>query len=471
MTEESKRYSWSRGADSGRLSEGAKNAALSGDNEGTRLMQDEVNSCSTKDTASSGPKKKHDGSCLPKIFGVIVMGALCLYFFSQTKAPSKVERYDRPEEERTPHSDWRRAESNAEVLKRIQERIVRELGEVGLGASHISNIVANAKMHPTRLVAGVPEHKRTRLLLLATNEEAVIARKMVAEYKNANRFKEDANQLSRVREIAERLVAVVPEIDSVPDIYILKDDSVNACCLPGGTIFVNSGTLKEISDDSVLAAIIAHELGHAAARHGNEDLTRMCIGAAGGVAFEEWLTGVAPVLNSGEGVSLIRLAYGLGGTVGFRLPRDRRQEAEADRLGVRYLARAGFDPEVAVRLFEVFKKIDPQKPSVLISLLSTHPVNDKRIEHVRRALAEPDLYEMPKVGLGSKLKHRADEVDFTKIDLKASVTNVTGRLGKHPRGDEQEESATNQPQRAKRFKLPWRRQGVEKEKDATEPEN
>lgn len=471
MTEESKRYSWSRGADSGRLSEGAKNAALSGDNEGTCLMQDEVNSCSTKDTTPSEVEKNHDGFCLPKIFGAIVIGALCWYFFSPTDAPSKEERHDSTEEERNPHPDWHRAGSKAEVLKRIQARLVRELGEVGLDASNISNIVANAKTHPTRLVAGVPEHKRVRLLVLATNEEAVIARKLVAEYKNANRFKEDANQLSRVHEIAERLVAVVPEIDSVPDIYILKDDSVNACCLPGGTIFVNSGTLKEISDDSVLAAIIAHELGHAAARHGNEALTSMLVGATGGAAFEEWLTGVAPVLNSGEGVSLIRLAYGLGGTVGFRLPRDRRQEAEADRLGVRYLARAGFDPEVAVRLFEVFKKIDPQKPSVLISLLSTHPVNDKRIEHVRKVLAEPDLYEMPKVGLGRKLKHRADEVDFAKIDLKASVTNVTGRLGKHPRGDEQEESATNQPQRAKRFKLPWRRQGVEKEQDATEPEN
>lgn len=441
------------------------------DNEGVALAQGDKKSATTKDTTPSGVEKNHDGSCLPKIFGAIVIGALCWYFFSPTDAPSKEERRDSAKEERNPHPDWRRAESKAEVLKRIQARLVRELGEVGLGASHISNIVANAKMHPTRLVAGVPEHKRTRLLLLATNEEAVIARKMVAEYKNANRFKEDANQLSRVREIAEQLVSVVPEIDSVPDVYILKDDSVNACCLPGGTIFVNSGTLKEITDDAMLAAIIAHELGHAAARHGNEYLTRMCIGAAGGVAFEEWLTGVAPVLNSGEGVSLIRLAYGLGGAVGFHLPRDRRQEFEADRLGVRYLARAGFDPEVAVRLFEGFKKIDPQKPSVLISLLSTHPVNDERIEHVRKALAEPDLYEMPKVGLGSKLKHRADEVDFTKIDLKASVTNVTGRIGKHSRGEEQEGPTTNQPPRAKRFKLPWRRQGVEKAQDATEPES
>ena len=168
-----------------------------------------------------------------------------------------------------------------------------------------------------------------------------------------------------------------------------QDDSVNTCCLPDGTVFVNSGTLKEISDDSILAAIIAHELGHAAARHGNESLTRMLIVPTGGVAFEEWLTGVVPALNSGEGVSLIRLAYGIGGAVGFRLPRNRREEFEADRLGVRYLVRAGFDPKAAVRLFEYFNTIDPQKLGILLSLLSTHPVNDKRIEHVGRCLMNP----------------------------------------------------------------------------------
>ena len=371
-------------------------------------------------TTGKAPAKKD--SAWDTILGIAVIAMLCFWIYSCLSSNgSKPDNTPKP-------PDWHRAESMKEVARRIKDRLAGELAAIGLDAS---NIVANAKAHPTRLRAVVPEHTRSRWLALSTNDEAVITRKFVEEREKQGLFDDTPGKIARIRAIAQRLVAVIPEIDSVPEIHILKADSVNACCLPDGTIFVNDGTLNEISDDSLLAAILAHELGHAAARHGNERVTYFLIGAAGGVAFEEMLARIAPVLDSGTGVSLIRLAYGIGTNAAFHLPQDRRQELEADRLGVRYLARAGFDPEAAVRLFAFLEKIAPQEHGAFMAMLSTHPVNAKRIEHARNVLAEPDLREMPKTSPSGKLKRKADEIDFTKAP--AAVSNLMSRLPKKPK--------------------------------------
>ena len=376
-----------------------------------------------------------NGSFMSKVIGVVLVCGLGWYwFFGAAKEQREVDtrtgtaspRVEGKGKAETP-PDWHRAESKVEVARRIKDRLVGELAAHGLNAS---NIVANAKAHPTRFRAGVPEHKRSRWLVLSTNDESVIARKYVEECSGRGRFVNEPVAVERVRKIIARLVAVVPEIISVPEIHILRDDSVNAFCLPDGTVFVNEGTLKKVPDDSLLAAILAHELGHAAARHGNERIAYALIGAAGGVLFEEWVAGVAPTLDSGEGVSLIRLAYGIGGDVGFHLPRSRLQESEADRLGVRYLARAGFDPEAMVRLFEWFEAIAPQDSDTFKQLFSTHPLHTERLAHVREVLRESDLREMPKETWRGKLKKKADEIDFSKAP--SAITNVTSRLPKIP---------------------------------------
>lgn len=223
---------------------------------------------------------------------------------------------------------------------------------------------------------------------------------------------------------------IIPQIAGEPEVHLLRDDSVNACCLPDGTIFVNTGTLMAIQDDDLLAAILAHELGHAAAHHGNEGISRALKAAATGVAVEEGVADIAPMLDSGEGVSIVRVVYGLGSAVAYTCPRHREMEAEADRLGTRYLARAGFDPESMARLFEFFEKIAPQNPDVFMKLLSTHPLHAERVEHVREVVAEPDLREMPKKGWSGKLMEKADDIDFTAIKPEdfGQITNAVPHM-------------------------------------------
>ena len=371
------------------------------------------------------------------ILGLVVFIALCWIgscIISKDAGPVEKDVEVQPEATKLkPASvpDWHKAKSREEVVRRIKARLVSELAAYGLDAS---NIVANAKAHPTRFRGSVPEHDRSRWLVLSTNDEAIIARRYVEECKRQGRFLDDSAMIKRVRSIVERLVAVVPEIDSVPEIHIVRDDSVNACCLPDGTVFVNEGTLKAIPDNDSLAAILAHELGHAAARHGNEDVAHALIGAAGGVAFEEWMAGVVPVLDSGGGLSLIRLAYGLGGAVGFYLPRSRLQESEADRLGVRYLARAGYAPEAMLQFFEWLESVSPEEKTGLAALLRTHPFHSERAEHVREVLLEPDLYEMPEAvsnklariaAMGAKLASATNAVPIS-TNVLAKAKDVTG---------------------------------------------
>lgn len=351
-----------------------------------------------------------------------------------------------------PVPDWHKAETKLEVAWRMRDRLVGELERLGLDAS---NMVANAKTHPTRLVSRVPEHKRPRLLVLSEEDEGVIARAYVDECRKNGLFAENPAAMERIRGIVERLIAVVPEIDAAPEIFILRDDSVNACCLPDGTVFVNTGTLESVGDDDVLAAILAHELGHAVARHGNEDVTRALAGAAGGVLAEEVAARFVPVLDSGQGVSIVRSVYGLGTAVGFRLPRSRQQEAEADRLGVRYLARAGFDPEAMERLFQWFEAMEPQRRGFFAQLLSTHPLHPDRIEHVQEVLREADLREMPKPGWLGKVKKKADETSVEDVRSRLSPSNEVERVS------ETTATNTNAPSRFPKIpKIPWKREGA-----------
>ena len=297
---------------------------------------------------------------------------------------------------RTPAGGWHRATNKVEVALRIKDRLERELEELGLDPS---NLLANAKAHPTQLVRPVPEPPgrigRVRLLVLSKEDEAKLARSVVEEFRREGKLADADDPPGRIRveRIVGRLVPVVREIERAPEVHLLRDDSVNAFCLPDGTVFVNTGTLRAIPDDGLLAAILAHELGHAAARHGNEGLSRALKVAAAGVVAEEWIAGLAPLFDSGAGVSAVRLLYGIGSDAAYTCPRDRRMENEADRLGTRYLARAGYDPGEMARLLEWFEQINPEDEDKkgFLQLFRSHPFHSDRLAHVREVLREPDL--------------------------------------------------------------------------------
>lgn len=330
-----------------------------------------------------------------------------------------------------PAGGWHRATNRVEVALRVKDRLERELGALGLDPS---NLLANAKAHPARLVRPVPEHPgllgRVRLLVLSDEDESKLARSVVEECRRKGRLAdaEDPAGLARVERIVRRLVPVIREIGQAPEIHILRDDSVNACCLPDGTVLVNAGTLKRIPDDGLLAAILAHELGHAAARHGNEGVSRALKVAAAGVVAEEWIAGLAPVFDSDFGVSVVRILYGIGSDAAYTCPRDRRMEDEADRLGVRYLARAGYDPEAMVRLFEWFDRIAPEDKDSFIQIFRSHPFHSERLGHVREVLGESDLGQPLPPTVGERVGDWRDQATGIATNLPPAASGIATNM-------------------------------------------
>ena len=387
-----------------------------------------------KSSNETNPSPDKSPSLLDSLLGVCFIGFV-LYLVFLSCFPTD----DKPKTEPTPPppvEDWHGATNITEVVHRILVRLDRELEAYGIDGS---NVVANAKANPQQLFRPVPESEkfvpRLRLLVLSDEDEAKIARGFVEECRNKRLLADDDKAgLARVRQIVWRLVPVVPQIADVPEVHLLQDDSVNACCLSDGTVFVNTGTLSKIQSDDLLAAILAHELGHAAARHGNEGISRALKTVAAGVALEEGIADLLPILDNGLGVSLVRVLYGLGADVVYTRPRDRRMEAEADRLGVRYLARAGYDPENMIRLFEMLGRGDDEVKTGLAARLRTHPFTPERAEHVREVLLEPDLYEMPEAvtnklariaAMGAKLASATNAVPIS-TNVLAKAKDVTG---------------------------------------------
>jgi predicted Zn-dependent protease len=188
----------------------------------------------------------------------------------------------------------------------------------------------------------------------------------------------DVAAAERVRCVAEALIAALDEPDLAdPDawhVVLFAQDDINAFALPGGYIGVFEGMLDAAADQHQLAAVIGHEIGHVAARHGQERVSRH---QAAGFALE-----ALGELGVGERTAAL---LGLGAQVGVMLPFDRAQETEADRLGLEYMARAGFDPAGAVSLWQRMAELQEGTPP---AFLSTHPATGARIEDLEAAMPE-----------------------------------------------------------------------------------
>ena len=189
-------------------------------------------------------------------------------------------------------------------------------------------------------------------------------------------------------------LAKVSERPGLPwKFHAIDSSTVNAFALPGGKVFISRGLLKRMDSEAQLAGVLGHEIGHVTAKHINERMSRAlgmqvamtAIGAAANHSDEDWLR----VLGVGAQV---------GGTL-YMLSFSRDQEIESDRLGVRYMARRGYDPMGQVAMMRVLKEASgggPRSPE----WLSTHPLPETRIERLERhirsaypAAGKTDRYE------------------------------------------------------------------------------
>src|SRR5690606_24065417 len=155
---------------------------------------------------------------------------------------------------------------------------------------------------------------------------------------------------------------------------VFTDDDTNAFALPGGKVGVYTGIFKAARNQDQLAGVIAHEIGHVVSRHHDERITRQ--------AGAQSVLGLVGALLGGSGYENLAVqGGGLLAQTGFLLPGSRQQESEADVVGQRLMAQAGFDPRSAVSLWEnMISQGGARQPE----FLSTHPDPAARIGELRR---------------------------------------------------------------------------------------
>lgn len=160
--------------------------------------------------------------------------------------------------------------------------------------------------------------------------------------------------------------------------YLLtKGVEMNAFVLPGGKVFVYSGILPIAANDDMLAAILGHEIAHNVAKHQAEGLSSMVILAPIRFAFT-WLDYTGYTFGLGRFLGDLALEFGL------MMPASRKQESEADYIGLMMMAKACYDPKAAVK---VWQRMEAAKESDIPQWLSTHP-SVGRSPYFKRCIAD-----------------------------------------------------------------------------------
>ncbi len=164
---------------------------------------------------------------------------------------------------------------------------------------------------------------------------------------------------------------------------LVNNKEVNAWCMPGGKVVVYTGILPLTQDEIGLAVVLGHEIAHAVARHGNERMSQQLIVTAGGLSLD-----LAMQQKPEQTKQIFMSAFGVSSTLGV-LAYSRLHESEADKMGLVFMAMAGYDPAKAVDFWERMAKQGGAKPP---QFLSTHPNDAARIKVLKAYLPEAEKY-------------------------------------------------------------------------------
>lgn len=167
---------------------------------------------------------------------------------------------------------------------------------------------------------------------------------------------------------------------------LVDDPTVNAWCMPGGKVVVYSGIIPVCQDEAGLAVVMGHEIAHAIARHGNERMSQQLIIQAGGTTLAVLLSEKPQVAQD-----IFLTSYGVGSTLGS-LAFSRDHETEADKMGLVFMAMAGYDPRQAPLFWERMAAGGGQAPP---EFMSTHPSHETRVKDLNDYMSEALKYYKP----------------------------------------------------------------------------
>ncbi|MEY4445609.1 MAG: hypothetical protein RL444_722 [Verrucomicrobiota bacterium] len=237
----------------------------------------------------------------------------------------------------------------------------------------------------------VPVTGRSQFILV---DESEVASLSAAEFAKMKKLPSDP-RLPKIREIGLKIVAAARRDDKAGvlppasrwEFAVIDDKSPNAFAMPGGKIGFNTGMFAFAPTDDDIAVIMGHEVAHVICRHGSERVSQVM-----GVAIAAAVADEATKNSSAKTRGTWMAAVGIGAQYGILLPFSRSHESESDRLGLIFMARAGYDPEAAPAFWTRFSKAGGSKPP---EFLSTHPADSTRVNQLRQWMPEAKA-QMPK---------------------------------------------------------------------------
>jgi predicted Zn-dependent protease len=228
----------------------------------------------------------------------------------------------------------------------------------------------------------VPITGRSQIMLLPEGEELRMGLTAYQEVLSKAKVATDPAVNTQVRRVGDRIATATGRTDYKWEFTVIDDKQVNAFCLPGGKVAVYTGILPVTRDDAGLAAVLGHEVAHAVARHGGERVSQQVLVTTGLAATQALLAGRDPTMTQ-----TVSALLGAGASVGLLLPWGRSQESEADRLGLIYMAKAGYHPSAARDLWVRMAKLGEGQTRPP-EFLSTHPAPETRIQQIEGWIPE-----------------------------------------------------------------------------------
>ncbi len=228
-----------------------------------------------------------------------------------------------------------------------------------------------------------PVTGRRQLSLVSAGQETELGLTSFEQLKKETPISKDPSANALVQKVGKRIAAVADLPNAQWEFVVFESKEANAFCLPGGKVGVYTGILPITQTEEGLATVIGHEVAHAAAHHGAERMSDTMAAETVGKALGAGLSTQDPKV-----ASMVQAAYGIGSQLTV-LKYSRTQESAADRIGLTYMAKSGYDPEAAIHFWERFAQYsETQGGSSTPAIFRTHPVDAVRIADLKKWLPE-----------------------------------------------------------------------------------
>ena len=241
----------------------------------------------------------------------------------------------------------------------------------------------------------VPLTGRQQVLLVSDQEVLTSSLNEYSNYIKTAPLSTNRSQIEMVRRVGRKIASATEqylrnnglghEVRNFKwEFNLVRDNQMNAFCMPGGKIVVYEGLLKIVSSDDELAVVLGHEVAHAVAKHSNERMSQQLLAQYGASVLNKTLSGKSVAIQQ-----MGQKIYGIGAQLGVMLPFSRQHETEADYMGLVFMTMAGYNPERAITFWQ---KMSAGKGNSIPEFMSTHPSDATRINTLKRRLPEMRKY-------------------------------------------------------------------------------